>query len=199
MNRDWFALTQPETRGRIAYLNQWLPLVFVDLHEMGTDTTYFFAPGAEPYNPHLTKDQKDQATLFGKNNAKWFDQFGYTYFTREVFDEFYPGYGASWPWYYGGMGMTYENASVRGLIARKSDDSLYTFKESVKKHFVASVATCETAAMSRDLLLKNFWRYNQTAVEEGQKEAVKEYILPRRGDTSSVDKLAYLLASRGFR
>ena len=198
MNRDWFALTQPETRGRIAYLNQWLPLVFVDLHEMGTDTTYFFAPGAEPYNPHLTKEQKDQATLFGKNNAKWFDQFGYTYFTREVFDEFYPGYGASWPWYYGGMGMTYENASVRGLIARKSDDSLYTFKESVKKHFVASVATCEAASINRDLLLKNFWRYTQSAVDEGQKEAVKEYILPRRGDTSAVDKLAYLLAEQGI-
>jgi hypothetical protein len=198
MNRDWFALTQPETRGRIAYLKEWMPLVFVDLHEMGTDTTYFFAPGAEPYNPHLTKEQKDQATLFGKNNAKWFDQFGYVYFTREVFDEFYPGYGASWPWYYGGMGMTYENASVRGLVARKSDETLYTFQESVKKQFIASVSTCETAAANRELLLKNFWSYSKSAIEEGRKEAVKEYILPRRGDTSAVDKLAYLLAEQGI-
>lgn len=198
MNRDWFALTQPETRGRIAYLKQWMPLVFVDLHEMGTDSTYFFAPGAEPYNPHLTKEQKDQAALFGKNNAKWFDQFGYVYFTREVFDEFYPGYGASWPWYYGGMGMTYENASVRGLIARKSDETLYSFPESVKKQFIASVSTCETAAANRELLLKNFWNYGKSAIEEGRREAVKEYILPRRGDTSAVDKLAYLLAEQGI-
>jgi len=198
MNRDWFALTQPETRGRVAYLKQWLPLVFVDLHEMGTDSTYFFAPGAEPYNPHLTREQKDLGPLFGKNNAKWFDQFGYPYFTREVFDEFYPGYGASWPWYYGGMGMTYENASVRGLIARKSDESLYTFQESVKKHFVASISTCETAAANREMLLRNFWNYGKSAVDEGRKEAVKEYILPRRGDTSAVDKMAYLLAELGI-
>lgn len=198
MNRDWFALTQPETRGRIAYLKDWLPLIFVDLHEMGTDSTYFFAPGAEPYNPHLTKEQKEYGPLFGKNNAKWFDQFGYVYFTREVFDEFYPGYGASWPWYYGGMGMTYENASVRGLIARKSDDTLYTFQESVKKQFIASVSTCETAAANREMLLKNFWSYSKSAIEEGSKEAAKEYILPRRGDTSAVDKLAYLLAEQGI-
>ncbi len=182
MNRDWFALTQPETRGRIKYMLEWRPLVAVDLHEMGTETTYFFAPGAAPYNPHLTAEQKEQMSWFGKNNAKWFDKFGYPYFTREVFDEFYPGYGASWPWYYGGMGMTYENASVRGLVVRKSDDTLYTFKESVKKHFVASVSTCEAASANRKALLERYYRYQQTAVEEGQKEATKEYILVRRGD-----------------
>jgi hypothetical protein len=197
MNRDWFALTQPETRGRVKYLLDWLPLVHVDLHEMGTDSTYFFAPGAQPYNPHLTKEQKDQMSWFGRNNARWFDQFGFPYFTREVFDEFYPGYGASWPWYYGGMGMTYENASVRGLVVRKSDDSLYTFRDSVRKHFVASIATCETAHQNRARLLENFYEFNRTAVEEGRSEPVKELILPRRGDVSAVDKLAHLLAEQG--
>lgn len=197
MNRDWFALTQPETRGRVKYLNEWLPLIHVDLHEMGTESTYFFAPGAEPYNPHLTPLQKQQMDWFGKNNARWFDKLGYRYFTREVFDEFYPGYGASWPWYYGGMGMTYENASVRGLVVRKIDGTLYDFQNSVKMQFVASVATLETAAEYRPKLLESFWTYAQTAVEEGQKEAVKEWILPRRGDVSAVDKLAHLLAEQG--
>ncbi|HPT27774.1 MAG TPA: M14 family metallopeptidase, partial [Bryobacteraceae bacterium] len=197
MNRDWFAVTQPETRGRIAYLNQWLPVVFADLHEMGTDSTYYFPPGAEPFNPHLTARQKEQGVLFGKNNAKWFDQFGYAYFTREVFDEFYPGYGESWPFYYGALGMTYENPSVRGLIARRADDSLYTFQESVKRQFVVSVSTCETAAANRERLLKDFAEYSQTAVDEGRKEETKEYILPHRGDFSAVDKLAHLLAEQG--
>lgn len=40
-------------------LKEWYPVVFVDLHEMGTDSTYYFAPEAVPYNPHLTKDQKE--------------------------------------------------------------------------------------------------------------------------------------------
>jgi hypothetical protein len=182
----------------VRYLRDWLPLVMVDLHEMGTNSTYFFTPGSLPINPHLTKDQKDQMGWFGKTDAKWFDKFGWPYFTREVFDEFYPGYGASWPWFYGGMGMTYENASVRGLVVRKSDDTLYNFQQSVQKHFVASIATCEAAVLYREKLLDSFWRYQVTAVEEGRKDAVKEYILPRRGDAGAVDKLANLLAEHGI-
>lgn len=198
MNRDWHAITQPETRGRIQYLRQFLPLVQVDLHEMGGNSSYFFTPGSLPYNPNLTADQKVQMAWFGKNDAKWFDKFGWPYFTREVYDEFYPGYGASWPWFYGGMGMTYENASVRGLVLRRSDEALYTYLESVKKHFVASIATCETALNYREKLLDSFYRYQVTAIEEGLREPVKEFLLPRLGDTSAVDKLAHILAEHGI-
>ena len=116
MNRDWFIMTQPETQGRIAAIQEWYPVVFVDLHEMGSDGTYFFAPEAVPFNPHLAADQKESLQLFGRNHARWFDEFGLDYFTREVYDAFYPGYGASWPSYYGSIAMTYEQASSRGLV-----------------------------------------------------------------------------------
>jgi len=198
MNRDWFAMTQPETKGRIKFLLDWYPQVFVDLHEMGGDSTYYFAPEAVPYNPHIVKDQRESLFWFGKNNAKWFDQFGFRYFTREVFDAFYPGYGASWPIYYGSIAMTYENASVRGLLWEKSDGSLYTYPQSVQKHFVASVATCETAATNRKALLENFWNYRKTAIEEGKTEPSKEYVLLRSGDTTAADKLADILATQGI-
>jgi hypothetical protein len=197
MNRDWFAMTQPESRGRIKLLQEWFPLVYVDLHEMGTDSTYFFAPGAEPYNPHLQKQQLETQEMFGEGNAKYFDQFGYPYFTREVFDEFYPGYGASWPWFYGGIGMTYENASVRGLLAQRSDDTLYDYNHSVQKHFIASLATCESAAKMRQRLLDNFYKFRVSAIEEGKTESIREYILPRTGDASLTDKLAFNLADQG--
>jgi hypothetical protein len=198
MNRDWFALTQPETRARIKLALDWLPLVFVDLHEMGSESTYYFAPEAVPYNPHITASQRASLDVFGKNNAKWFDEFGFPYFTREIFDAFYPGYGASWPIYYGGIAMTYENASVRGLLYQRNDGSLYDFKNSVQRHFVASIATAEAAASNRQKLLDDFYAYRKTAIEEGQKEDVREYILPRRGDVSSVDKLAHVLAEQGI-
>ncbi|MBY0507125.1 MAG: peptidase M14 [Bryobacteraceae bacterium] len=197
MNRDWFALTQPETRGRVALLQEWFPLVFVDLHEMGTESTYFFAPGSAPFNPHLTKNQLESQARFGQGNAKYFDKFGFPYFTRETYDEFYPGYGASWPWFYGGVSMTYENASVRGLKAMRGDDTLYEYHVSVQKHFIASVATCETAARDRQRLLDSFYAYRQSAISEGEKEPIKEYLLARRGDVSSVDKLAANLAAQG--
>lgn len=198
MNRDWFALTQPETRGRIKMLLDWYPIVFVDLHEMGGDSTYYFAPEAVPYNPHIVKHQRESLYWFGKNNAKWFDQFGFRYFTREVYDAFYPGYGASWPIYYGGIAMTYENASARGLLWEKSDGTTFSFAESVQKHFVASLSTCETSATHRKDLLENFWNYRKTAVEEGKNETSKEYVLLRQGDTAAADKLADILAAQGI-
>ncbi len=196
LNRDWIALTQPEIRGQVHALLDWYPLVYVDLHEMGSDSTYYFAPEAVPYNPHLTSDQRASLDWFGKNNARWFDNFGFSYFTREVYDAFYPGYGASWPCYYGGVAMTYEQASTRGLVMRRSDDRVFHFRDTVRQHFVASISTAETAARNREKLLANFYRYRQTAIEEGSKESVREYILPRRGDTSLVDKLASLLTEQ---
>ena len=197
LNRDWFALTQPETRGRVRALQEWYPLVFADLHEMGSDSTYYFAPDAVPFNPHLAKEQKENQFLFGKNHAKWFDRFGFSYFTREVYDAFYPGYGASWPSYYGSIAMTYEQASVRGLIVRRSDQTSMHFRDSVRHHFVASLSTAETAAQNREKLLADFYGYRKSAIEEGNTGNIKAYILPRRGDTSAVDKLAAVLDYQG--
>jgi hypothetical protein len=197
LNRDWFALTQPETRGRVKALLEWYPQVFVDLHEMGTESTYYFTPEADPYNPHLVKYQRDSLQWFGQNDAKWFDHFGFDYFTREVYDAFYPGYGASWPEYYGSVAMTYEQASVHGLVIRKRDDSIMRFRDSVRQHFVASLATSETAAHHRDALLNDFYQYRVSAIAEGSKEPVREYILPHGRDASTTDKLAALLAEQG--
>ncbi len=198
MNRDWFALTQPETRARIKLFTEWLPLVFADLHEMGGETTYYFAPEAAPFNPHITEQQKKSLDIFGKNNAKYFDQLGFPYFTREVFDDFYPGYGAGWPLYYGGIGMTYENASLRGMKYQRGDGTVVDYPQSVQKHFVASIATAEAAADNRETLLRNFYEYRRTAVEEGRTEETKDYILSRKGDVALVDKLADLLAAQGI-
>ena len=197
MNRDWLAFTQPETKGHMRALLDWLPQIFVDLHEMGTDSTYYFTPEADPFNPHLTREQRTSLTWFGKNNARYFDKFGFSYFTREVYDAFYPGYGASWPAYFGSLAVTYENGSTRGLIVKKTDESIIEYRTTVRRHFTTSIATCETAAMHRQELLDNFWKYHVTALEEGSKEAIREYILPRRGNVSNVDRLAQLLSEQG--
>ncbi|MEO8660302.1 MAG: M14 family metallopeptidase [Bryobacteraceae bacterium] len=198
LNRDWLAMTQPEISGQIQALRAWLPLVYVDLHEMGSESSYYFAPEAIPYNPHLVKEQQTNLYWFGKTNAKYFDQFGYSYFTREAYDAFYPGYGASWPSYYGALSMTYENGSTRGLVVRRnSDDTTITFRETVRRHFITSLGTCETAAVHREELLANFYRYHVTAIEEGKKEPIREYILPRRSDAPATDRLAALLVRHG--
>ena len=194
MNRDWIALTQPETRGRVAALLEWYPLVFVDLHEMGSSSTYYFAPEAVPYNPHIAADQRASLEIFGRNNARWFDRFGVDYFTREVFDAFYPGYGASWPLYYGAVAMTYEQASARGLVMRRRDGSEFPYRETVRNHFVTSISTAEAAAENREKLLRDFYAYRRSAIEAGRG---RTYLLSGEGDPAAADKLAGVLVQQG--
>lgn len=197
MNRDWFALTQPETRGRVRLLREWRPLVFVDLHEMNTESTYFFSPEARPYNPHLAASQRENLELFGRNNAKWFDRNGFPYFTREVYDAFYPGYGASWPAYYGAISMTYERGSARGLLADRRKGADFHYRDSVRQHFLASIATAEAAAVNRDKLWRDFRAYQESAVAEGRREATRAYILPAGHDDAAAFRLAGLLTQQG--
>jgi len=197
LNRDWFILSQPETRGRIDALQEWFPVAFVDAHEMGSDSTYYFAPEAIPYNPHLATDQRTSLELFGKTNAGWFDRFGIDYFTREIFDAFYPGYGASWPSYFGTIAMTYEQGSVRGLIVRQYDGNEVSYAYAVRNQFVTSLATAETVANNRQKFLQEFFDYQLSAINEGGREDIRAYILPTQADQAGADKLAGLLVRQG--
>lgn len=197
LNRDWLALTQPEISGQIDALLEWYPLVFVDLHEMSSDSTYYFAPEAIPYNPHIDISLRNKLPWFGQNNAQWFDQFGIDYFTREVFDAFYPGYGASWPLYYGAVAMTYEQATVRGLEIRRRDGEEISYAESVRNHFLTSIATLQTVATHRDQMLNDFYQYRQKAIDAGRKAKARTYLFNTQPDPSAVQKLASLLIRQG--
>ncbi len=197
LNRDWFIMTQPETRGRVKLLQEWYPVAFVDAHEMGSDSTYYFAPEAIPFNPHLASDQRASLTLFGRNNARWFDSFGIDYFTREIFDAFYPGYGASWPSYFGSIAMTYEQASSRGLVVRQYDGNELSYAYTIRNHFVTSLATAEITAANREKFLTDFYNYQASAIEEGSNDNIKSYILPVQADQAAVNKLTGLLVQQG--
>ncbi len=197
LNRDWLAITQPETAGRVAVLLDWYPLAFVDAHEMGADSTFFFAPEAVPYNPLLVDDQRASLELFGRNNARWFDRLGLPYFTREIFDAFYPGYGASWPSYYGAVAMTYEQASVRGLAMRREDATEWTYEESVQRYATALLATAETVAENRERLWRAFADYRRSAIDQARAEGPRAWVIPAQRDQRGADRLAALLARHG--
>src|SRR4030095_4692090 len=83
LNRDWAWQTQVETQQRLGLYNQWLPQVHVDFHEQGINEPYYFAPAAEPFHQDITKWQREFQTIIGKNNARYFDQNGWMFFTRE--------------------------------------------------------------------------------------------------------------------
>ncbi len=198
LNRDWFAQTQPESRSHASALLEWFPVVLADLHEMNTDASYFFPPGAPPRNPWLTEAQRASSELIGRNNARWMDRFGRAYFTREVYDEFYPGYGDGWAAYHGTVSMTYEQASARGLAARRSDGTVFSYASTVESHTITSLATIESAAQNRALLLRNFYQHRSTAIEEGKRSRERTIVIPTQQDQGTADKLALLLARQGI-
>ena len=164
LNRDWAWQTQIETRQRLAKYNEWLPQVHVDVHEQGYNNPYYFAPAAQPYHRYLTQWQRDFQVQIGKNNAKYFDQEGWLYFTKEVFDLLYPSYGDTYPMYNGAIGMTYEQGGIGAgqAVTMRNGDTL-TLKDRVMHHYTTSMATIEIASKNGTQLNKNFTEFFQRA------------------------------------
>lgn len=198
LNRDWFAQTQPESRGHTSAILDWHPVVLADLHEMYTDESYFFPPAAQPTNPWMPERMAAARELIGRNNARWFDDLGLDYFTREVFDLFYPGYGDGWPSYQGAVAMTYEQGSARGLLARRSNGDMLSFADTVLSQTVAALSTVEVAAKNRQQFLRGFYEDRVQGVEEGRRDSGRFLIIPAQADRAGADKLARLLARQGI-
>jgi hypothetical protein len=197
LNRDWFAQTQPETRAHTAAMLQWLPVAVADIHEMGTDQTYFFPPSAPPTSPYLTPQQAAFREAIGRTNAQWFDRFGIDYFTREIFDLFYPGYGDGWPAYFGAAAMTYEQGSARGLIAERSNGQRLTYADTVWNQTVASLATIEAVSNERARWLSDFYAFHESAIAAGRSARNGRFaLIPTQADQSGADRLARLLAGQ---
>lgn len=192
MNRDWFALTQPEVRGRVRAFLDYYPLVYADLHEMGTDSSYYFPPPTRPYNPYLADHQRDMLGTLGRGAAALFDRFGFRYYTREIFDAYYPGYGDTWPALHGAAGMTFEVASARGLVGQRRDGSLVDYRDGVQRHFVASMATLRTAAANRQRLLGEFLELRSEAADD------TAYLLSPGDDAGRLHKLVRTLLDQGI-
>ncbi|MCF8714742.1 zinc carboxypeptidase [Joostella atrarenae] len=158
LNRDWAWVTQKESKQRLAVYNEWLPHIHVDFHEQSMDNPYYFAPAAEPMHEVITKWQRDFQVAIGKNHAKYFDENGWFYFTKEVFDLLYPSYGDTYPIYSGSIGMTYEQGGSgrAGLgVKIKSGDTL-TLKDRIAHHFTTGISTLEMASKNTDKLNKQF-------------------------------------------
>ncbi|RXG20814.1 M14 family zinc carboxypeptidase [Leeuwenhoekiella aequorea] len=161
LNRDWAWATQVETRQRLKVYNSWMPHIHVDFHEQGINEPYYFAPAAEPFHSIITPFQRNFQTLIGKNHAKYFDQNGWLFFTRERFDLLYPSYGDTYPTYTGSMGMTYEQAGggSAGLGIKKSDGSILTLVDRVAHHFTTGISTVEMASANIEKLNTEFAKY----------------------------------------
>jgi len=93
--------------------------------------------------------------------------------------------------------MTYEQASSRGLVFRQYDGIDLTYPYTIRNHFITSLGTAETVAVNREKLLNDFYDYQVTAVDEGESEGIRSYIVPTQSDQPAANKLAGLLVRQG--
>ena len=197
LNRDFFLKTQIESQARTRLYHEWMPHVFADLHEMGSAATYFFAPPRPPYNAFVTPELTRWWDRIAENNARFFDRHGWAFYTRETFDAFYPGYGVSYPSMHGAVGMTYEQASARGVSIRRPDGTVLTLHEAAWHHFTASMATLDAVAQRREEKVMDFYRFYERALRDADRDSIRE-ILVKPGDPDLTGKLIGRLLEEGI-
>ncbi|MCY3595626.1 MAG: M14 family metallopeptidase [Bacteroidetes bacterium] len=187
LNRDWAWGTQMETRQRLQHYNRWMPHVHVDFHEQSVNSPYYFAPAAVPYHKYITPWQRELQDLMGANHARYFDQEGWLFFTRQVFDLFYPGYGDTWPTFNGAIGMTYEQAGSgrAGLGIITAEGDTLTLADRIEHHYTTSLSTIEVAANERDRIVDQFTQYFRNSVADAT-GAHAAYLIRRAGQEDQV-------------
>ncbi len=179
LNRDWMLLVNPESRARTKAIMSWNPQLVVDSHEMGGLDTYLFPPSREPRNPNINQTMRDWSKRFAQDQADAWDHFGWSYYTREWLEDWYPGYGSTLPFLWGAVSILYEQAGTDGSMVKRADGTILTFREAVDHQFVSSMANLSTAAGDRLALLEDFFAAKNAALNIKKKNAPKVfYLLP---------------------
>jgi len=200
LNRDWTWQTQTETQQRLALYNQFMPQVHADFHEMGAESTFFFAPGADPWNNIISQWQHDFHKLMGNGNAKLFNEKFKLYFTKEAFDLFYPGFGDTWPLFNGAMGFTYEQGGggPSGIAYKLESGDTLTLKDRIDGHFTASMATIKVAYENREKLISEFNKYFDESSKNPQFQ-YKSVIIKGSNEKSNLNDLFRVLDANQIR
>ncbi|HKB45864.1 MAG TPA: M14 family metallopeptidase [Chitinophagaceae bacterium] len=200
LNRDWAWQTQVESQQRIKMYDQWMPQVHVDYHEQGINSPYYFAPAVQPYHDIITQWQRDFQVTIGKNNAKYFDTNGWLFFTKEVFDLFYPSYGDTYPTYNGSIGMTYEQGGgpAGGLAVLNDEGDTLTLYDRAMHHFTTSLSTIEISSLNATRLVKEFRKFFSDAITNGVDEYKTYVVKNNANDIERINALKELLDKNGI-
>ncbi|NER09050.1 Zinc carboxypeptidase [Muriicola jejuensis] len=195
LNRDWLLAINPESRGKLNWYHQWYPNVVTDFHEMGSQSTYFFEPmkdngSLDPIMPR--ENYVDLNNLFGDYYAKALDSIGSLYFTKEVFDGTYPGYGSSYPDLQGGLGLLFEQASSRGHKQTTAYGEI-TFPFTIRNQFTSSITTVRAAVENKAYLRKYQQDFFKSALSRAAASRIKGYAFgdayDKNREKAFIDKL----------
>ena len=195
LNRDWLLGINPESRGKLTWYHSWYPNVVTDFHEMGTNSNYFFEPmkrnaSVKPMIPD--ENYNVLSPIFAEYYVKALDSIGSFYYTKESFDETYPGYGSSYPDVQGAVAILFEQASSRGHL-QETNYGTMSFGFTIRNQYLSSIATVEAAVDNKDLLRDYQMRFFNSSITEFKNEKVKAYefgdMFDQNRNKAFIDKL----------
>ncbi len=178
LNRDLFLGVHDESNARLKWYHEWYPNVVTDFHEMGTNSTYFFEPKnkSASLNPITPKENRSVLNkVFAEQFSEDLDKIGSLYFTDEVFDSTYPGYGSTYMDLQGSLALLFEQASSRGHLQENST-GVISFAFTIKNQFVSSIATIKASIKNKQLLYQYQHTFFANSKDKAAKSNVKGYV-----------------------
>ena len=182
LNRDWLLAQHPESRARLTQFHRWRPNVLIDVHEMGSDQTYFFQPGVPIRKNPLTPQRNVALTQsIAGYHAAALDKIGSLYYSEETFDDFYYGKGSTYPDVHGAVGILFEQASVRGHL-RHTDNGTLSFPFAIKNQFLTTLSTLAAVRDKRRELLAYQHEFYRAAAEQAAAADLAGYVVSDSDD-----------------
>ena len=225
-NRDWFQLTQKETRAMTrAVYQEWFPQVWLDEHQMGSvGPRIFVPPYAEPVSAEIHPLVWREVNLIGSNMALRMEQAGKTgIIYGAIYDAYWPGGTKNTAWWKNVSGLLTEVASVRlatpieiapgelaggrkGMIEYGPQTNfpnpwpggVWRLRDIMDYERIASDALLEECSERRADFLKDMATRSRAALAAfGPKDAYRIPMGPSQRDRASATRLAALMVEHG--
>ncbi len=219
-NRDWFMLTQPETRHLTRVLYElWFPEVVYDIHQMGGNgSRLFLPPFDDPVNPNLDGTLVEAIGHVGTAMATALADAGRTGVEHQArFDLWWHGGNRSAPVRHNMIGILSEAASARiaSPVQLRPNDlrqpargvnfplpwpgGWWRLRDIVDYELTASEALVRLASRERAEFVRRFVGAGRRAVEAGRSETPRAYLIPpAQRDEGARVQLASLLLATGI-
>lgn len=205
-NRDWFMMTQIETRlVTHALYEEWLPEIFYDVHQQGSEGSRLFVPPfLDPVDPNIDPLIVRGIGLIGAEMASALESRGKSgVVDHAVYDMWWDGGARSTPARHNMMGLLTEAASVKVATPIVQVDSeltgherglpkyersvnfpnpwkagLWTLRDIVDYELIASEALVHLASSERERYVRDFVTLGRRQIAMGESDSVKAWEIP---------------------
>ncbi|MDR2809283.1 MAG: hypothetical protein LBB84_01835 [Tannerellaceae bacterium] len=184
LNRDWLPLSQVESQNRVAYYHTWYPNVYLDFHEMGSGSTYYFEPSPRSsWSDHIVPEATYRVlnTILAKYFSQALNRIGSLYYTKQSYTNLSPIYGSTYPDYQGGVGTTLEIGSTAG-IEIETDAGIRTFRKNLRDNFEIGLSALLAATDEKNVFLNHQADFFKSALSQADKQAEKYIVFGSKED-----------------